>query len=156
MIYTPMTSKALRIAYAAHHGQVDKAGVPYIHHPLHVAEQMDDEVSTCVALLHDVLEDTDVTETDLRAKGFPDEVVDAVVLLTRGQGVSYRDYIERLSADPLARKVKVADLRHNSDTTRLCELPADMRRQGERLAATRYRRALEFLLKADAQPDGSP
>lgn len=155
MIYTPMTSKALRIAYVAHHGQVDKAGVPYIHHPLHVAEQMDDEVSTCVALLHDVLEDTDVAETDLRAEGFPDEVVDAVVLLTRGRGVSYRDYIERLSADPLARKVKVADLRHNSDTTRLCGLPAVMRRQGERLAATRYRRALEFLLKADAQPDGS-
>ena len=61
MIYTPLTNKALRLAYTAHHGQVDKSGVPYIFHPYHLAEQMTDEITTCVALLHDVVEDTDIT-----------------------------------------------------------------------------------------------
>ncbi len=146
MIYTPLTNRALRIAYAGHHGQVDKAGLPYIHHLLYVAEQMDDEASTCVALMHDVLEDTSVTVSDLRDESIPDEVVDAVMLLTRERGVPYMDYIRKLSANPIARKVKVADLRHNSDVTRLCELPDEMRQQGERLAETRYRPALEVLL----------
>lgn len=81
MIYTHLTNEAMKLAYAAHHGQVDKGGIPYIFHPFHLAEQMQDEYTTCVALLHDIVEDTDVTPEEL-AKTFPKEVVDAVVLMT--------------------------------------------------------------------------
>ena len=83
MIYTPLTNKALRFAYNAHHGQLDYNGIPYIFHPLHLAEQMDDELSCTVALLHDTVEDTHVTLADL-AKEFPPEVVDALALLIGG------------------------------------------------------------------------
>ena len=75
MIYTDLTINAMRLAYSAHNGQLDKAGLPYIFHPYHLAEQMTDEVSTCVALLHDVVEDTNVSLEDLK-KEFPTEVVD--------------------------------------------------------------------------------
>ena len=66
MIYTSLTCEAMKIAYRAHHGQTDKAGLPYVVHPFHLAEQMEDEYSVCVALLHDVVEDTDVTLEELR------------------------------------------------------------------------------------------
>ena len=68
MIYTPLTNRAMQIAYQAHHGQVDKSGLPYIFHPYHLAEQMEDEYTTCIALLHDVMEDTDVTREELAAE----------------------------------------------------------------------------------------
>ena len=74
MIYTELTIKAMNLAYNAHQGQFDKGGVPYIFHPIHLAESMDDEISTCVALLHDTVEDTDVTLEQL-AQVFPKEVV---------------------------------------------------------------------------------
>ena len=94
MIYTPMTKKALSIAYAAHHGQVDHSGLPYIHHPLHLAETMTNELACTVALLHDVVEDTAVTLEDL-AKEFPPEVVEAVGLLTHEEtsGIQGRPWI---------------------------------------------------------------
>lgn len=151
MIYTPLTCWALQIACTAHTTQLDKAGLPYIHHPLHLAEQMADEVSTCVALLHDVLEDTGMDAGDLRTTGFPDEVVNAISSLTRREGETYKDYIQRLAHDPIARKVKIADLEHNSDTSRLCCLPDDERKPIERLIKTRYRKALEFLRSYDQQ-----
>ena len=75
MIYTPLTNKAMRFAYQAHHGQLDHNGVPYIFHPIHVAEQMEEEISCCVALLHDVLEDTQVTTEEL-SREFPRPVVE--------------------------------------------------------------------------------
>ena len=81
LIYTPLTKKAMKIAYDAHRGQVDAGGVPYVFHPLHLAEQMEDEASACVALLHDIVEDTDVTLEQL-AQDFPPEVIQAVALLT--------------------------------------------------------------------------
>ncbi|MDE5833913.1 MAG: HD domain-containing protein, partial [Ruminococcus sp.] len=81
MIYTEMTNKAMRIAYEAHHGQYDVNGVPYIFHPYHIAEQMTDEITTCVALLHDVIEDTEVTFEQLEQE-FPEEVITALRLLT--------------------------------------------------------------------------
>ena len=81
MIYTPLTNRAMQIAYAAHHGQLDKCGMPYIFHPFHLAEQMDDEYAVCVALLHDVLEDTDYPREALAAE-FPAEVMVALDLLT--------------------------------------------------------------------------
>ena len=117
MIYTPLTSKAMRVAYAAHHGQLDYNGIPYIFHPIHLAEQMEDEISCCVALLHDTVEDTDVTLEQLRDM-FPAEVADAVALLTHEAGTDYFDYVREIKRHPIAKKVKLADLAHNSDLTR--------------------------------------
>lgn len=117
MIYTELTNKALKIAYAAHHGQVDKAGLPYIFHPIHLAEAMDDEVSCCAALLHDVVEDTDVTMDEL-AQEFPEEVMAVLRLLTHEEGVPYFDYVRKIKANPIAVKIKLADIAHNCDQTR--------------------------------------
>ena len=126
MVYTPQTIRAMQIAYDAHHGQTDKAGVPYIFHPLHLAEQMDDEVSCCVALLHDVVEDTEVTLEQL-AQEFPAAVVDAVKLLTHDPAADYFDYVRCIKANSIARKVKLADLAHNSNASRFAgvEVPKD-------------------------------
>ena len=117
MIYTPMTIRAMRLAYRAHEGQMDYSGVPYIYHPMHLAEQMDDEVSCTVALLHDVVEDTDVTAEEL-AREFPQEVVEAVLLLTHDDQTDYFDYVRAISRNPVAKKVKLADVAHNSDESR--------------------------------------
>ena len=122
MIYTELTRKAMHIAYNAHHGQVDKSGVPYIFHPIHLAEAMDDEVSCCAALLHDVVEDTDVTLEDL-AKEFPADIVAAVRLLTHEDGVPDEEYLTAIRANPIALKVKLADNAHNSDQFRLAGTP---------------------------------
>ena len=118
MIYTELTRKAMCLAYKAHHGQLDKSGVPYIFHPYHIAEQMNDEISVCAALLHDVVEDSDITPDELAAE-FPPEVVKTVMLLTHDDNEEYLDYIRRISGDPAAAKIKLADLRHNSDISRL-------------------------------------
>ena len=117
MIYTPLTCKAMHIAYNAHHGQLDKSGAPYIFHPIHLAEQMDDEYACCAALLHDVVEDTAVTLEDLQ-KEFPEEVVEAVRLLTHLEEVPDEEYLLAIRENPLALKVKLADNAHNSDQTR--------------------------------------
>ena len=118
MIYTELTMKAMKLAYHAHHGQLDKGGVPYIFHPIHLAEEMEDEISTCVALLHDTVEDTAVTLEQL-AEEFPQEVVDAVRLLTHSYGVEYFDYIRAIKGNPVAVRVKLADLSHNGDSSRV-------------------------------------
>lgn len=122
MIYTPLTNKAMRLAYTAHHGQTDQSGMPYIFHPYHLAEQMTDEITACVALLHDVVEDTDVTFAELERE-FPKEVTDALRLLTHDDGTDYFAYVRAIKANPVAKAVKLADLAHNSDETRLvgCE-----------------------------------
>ena len=117
MIYTLLTKQAMRLAYEAHHGQFDKSGIPYILHPVHLAEQMDDEISCCVALLHDTVEDTDITLEDL-ARRFPAEVVEAVSLLTHREGVPYFDYVRAIKSNPVAVRVKLADLAHNGDQSR--------------------------------------
>ena len=122
MVYSELTNRALRLAYAAHHGQTDKCGVPYIFHPCHLAEQRKDEVSCCVALLHDVVEDTDVTFEDLAAEGYPEEVLAALRLLTHHPEEPYFDYVKRIKSNPIATKVKLADLAHNSDLTRMDEI----------------------------------
>lgn len=120
MIYTELTKKAMRLAYAAHHGQYDKSGVPYIFHPYHIAEQMQDEISCCVALLHDVVEDTDITIEELERE-FPASVTDAVLLLTHENGIDYFDYVRAISSNPIARNVKLADIAHNRDLSRISE-----------------------------------
>ena len=122
MIYTPLTNRALVFAYNAHHGQLDYNGIPYIFHPLHLAEQMDDEISCCAALLHDVVEDTAVTLEEL-AREFPAEVVEVVALLTHddnaeSDNADYFSYLLPIKAHPIAKKVKLADIAHNSDQTR--------------------------------------
>lgn len=117
MIYTELTNKAMRIAYEAHAGQVDKSGTPYVFHPYHLAEQMGDELTTCAALLHDVVEDTGITLDELSME-FPPEVVEALALLTHDPAVPYLDYVSKVAEDPIARAVKLADLAHNMDETR--------------------------------------
>ena len=135
MIYTELTIKAMNLAYNAHHGQFDKGGVPYIFHPIHLAEEMDDEISTCVALLHDTVEDTAVTLEDLAAQ-FPAEVVNAVRLLTHGEDVDYFDYVRAIRQNPIAVKVKLADLRQNGDPKRICN-QGNQERRREKYAAAR-------------------
>ena len=117
MIYTPLTQKAMIVAYEAHHMQLDYNGVPYIFHPIHLAEQMDDEISCTVALLHDVVEDTSVT-LDMLRNNFPEVVIQVISLLTHNDNEDYFDYVRRLKTNPIARKIKLADLDHNSDQSR--------------------------------------
>lgn len=119
MIYTDQTKKALKLCFEAHKDQLDKSGMPYVFHPLHVAEQMKDEITTIVALLHDVVEDTHYTLDDLRGMGFPAEAIDALRLLTHDPAVPYMDYVAAIKPNPVARAVKLADLNHNSDLSRL-------------------------------------
>ncbi|MBQ7828704.1 MAG: GTP pyrophosphokinase [Clostridia bacterium] len=119
MIYTALTKKAMKVCFEAHKDQLDKTGLPYVFHPFHLAEQMDDEISTVCALLHDVVEDTDTTLEDLGSMGFPKEALEALALLTHAPEVPYMDYVREISRNPIATKVKIADLKHNSDITRL-------------------------------------
>ena len=119
MLYTELTKKAMKISFDAHKNQVDKTGVPYVFHPMHLAEQMKDEYGCCVALLHDVIEDTDMTFEDLEKEGFPKDVINALKLLTHDISIPYMDYVREIKKNELARKVKLADLRHNSDLSRL-------------------------------------
>ena len=142
MIYTELTNRALKLAYEAHHGQVDKGGVPYIFHPIHLAEQMEDETAVCAALLHDVVEDTSVTLERL-AREFPREVVEAVRLLTREKGTDYFDYVRAIRQNPVARAVKRADLVHNADESRLAG--SGMPEEVQARRREKYRRALEIL-----------
>ena len=118
MIYTELTKKAMKIAYDAHHGQTDQSGMPYIFHPYHLAEQMEDEITICAALLHDVVEDTEVTFEELE-KDFPKEVIDILKLLTHEDDEDYFEYVRRIKDHPGAKAVKMADLAHNSDQGRL-------------------------------------
>ncbi len=119
MIYTQLTKKALRIAFDVHKEQTDKTGLPYVFHPFHLAEQMDDEASVCTALLHDVVEDGDITIDDLKTEGFTDEILSAVALLTHDASVPYMEYVAEVKKNPIAKKVKLADLHHNSDLSRM-------------------------------------
>ena len=147
MVYTPLTNKALIFAYNAHHGQLDYNGIPFIFHPLHLAEQMDDEISCCAALLHDIVEDTELTLDDLR-KEFPEEVVKIVALLTHEDSAEYNytdyfSYIEKIKENPIARKVKLADIAHNSDQTRC--VGSGLSAEQLTFWQQKYQKALEIL-----------
>ena len=119
MIYTEQTKKAMKLCFEAHKAQTDKSGMPYVFHPFHLAEQMTDEKTVTLALLHDVVEDSSYNFDDLISMGFDSEVVDALRLLTHEEGVPYMDYVAEIKKNPLSRAVKLADLAHNSDLTRL-------------------------------------
>jgi (p)ppGpp synthase/HD superfamily hydrolase len=115
----PDLERAIVVAVSAHKGQRDKYGRPYILHPLTLMLKMTDETSMTAAVLHDVVEDTTLTLSDLRNEGFPDEVIAAVGSLSKNEKESYDEYIERVSRDPLAVKVKLADLEDNMRITRM-------------------------------------
>ena len=144
MIYTPVTKIALKLCFEAHKDQVDKSGMPYVFHPFHLAEQMTDEETTVVALLHDVIEDTDYTLEDLTEMGFSENVLRAISLMTHDEGVPYMDYVARIKANPIARAVKLADLRHNSNISRLDKVGT---RDFERVE--KYKKAINLLESSD-------
>lgn len=140
MIYTDLTKKALKLSFEAHKNQVDKSGMPYVYHPFHLAEQMDNEYTTVVALLHDVVEDTNYTFDDLIEMNFPSEVIEALKLLTHSKDIDYLDYVRRIKKNEMARKVKLADLLHNSDITRLDEIDDKVL-----IRVEKYKEAIEIL-----------
>ena len=129
MPYTPLTKRALDLSFEAHRDQRDKSGRPYVYHPFHLADQMRDETSACVALLHDVVEDGHYSLEDLRRAGMTDEVVAGVAALTHDLAVPYLTYVMGLRANPVARVVKLADLRHNANLSRLDEVTDKDRRR---------------------------
>ena len=140
MLYTELTNKAIRTCFDAHKKKNDLGGIPYVFHPFHLAEQMETEEETCAALLHDVVEDTDMTFADLEKKGFPSDVLDALKLLTHDKSVPYLQYVEALSGNRIAARVKLADLRHNSDLTRMDEIT-----ETELKRVEKYKAAMQLL-----------
>ena len=145
MINTKLTRLASKIAYKAHEGQTDKAGVPYIFHPIHIAEQMDSEESCVVALLHDVIEDSDIT-LEILNKYFNDDIITALRVLTKKENDDYVMYIKRVKTNKLATKVKIKDLEHNRDLTRLDEVTdKDKKRSMKYWEAIRYLEDIETI-----------
>lgn len=141
MINTKLTRKAMIIAYNAHQNQFDRAGVPYIFHPIHLAEQMNSETECIVALLHDVVEDTSITFAELE-KEFSNEVIEILKLLTHDKKTDYLSYIKKLKNNSVAKKVKIADIKHNADESRLDKVNAK-----DILRRNKYKKALEILEK---------
>ena len=136
----PMLELALSIATGAHKGQFDKAGVDYIEHPIYVASQVDTEEEKAVALLHDVIEDSPFTAEELLLAGLPETVVAAVQILSKKKGQDYQTYLENVKSNPLARIVKLADLKHNSDLSRLSSVTdKDLER------FEKYKKAIDYL-----------
>ncbi|MBN1965898.1 MAG: HD domain-containing protein [Anaerolineae bacterium] len=138
---------AIRLAVTAHDGQTQIDGRPYVLHPLHMMFMLEgDEDAMIVAVLHDVVEDTPVTLDDLRADGYAEHIIAAVEHVTRRDDESYEKFIARIKPHPLARKVKLADLRDNMDVLRLPEI---RERDVERLR--RYRAAWDVLMAEEAR-----
>lgn len=144
MIYTKMTKIAMKLCFEAHKNQKDKTGLPYVFHPFHLAEQMSDEATTIVALLHDVVEDSDYTLEDLEKMGFGAEILDALRLLTHLPEVPYMEYVANIKKNPIARTVKLADLAHNSDMSRL-----DTIAEYDNIRQRKYLAAIELLNSTD-------
>ena len=134
------SEKAYEIAKKAHLGQIDKAGEDYIKHPEKVASFVNSDEEKAVAYLHDVIEDTELTLEDLREYGFSEEVLKAVDVITKKKGQDYQTYLNSVKENKLARVVKLADLRHNSDLTRLINITEkDIERK------EKYQKAIDFL-----------
>ena len=135
-----MFDLALSIAKKAHKGQYDKAGVDYIEHPLFLASLVDTQEEKAVALLHDVLEDSPYTAEELILAGLPETIVSAVQILTKEKGQDYQQYLELVKSSPIARRVKLADLKHNSDLSRLATVTEKDLEQLEK-----YKKAIDYL-----------
>ena len=140
MIYTPMTKRAMKLCFEAHKDQVDKSGIPYVFHPIHLAEQMQDEETTIVALLHDVIEDTKYTIDDLRELGFSENILISISLMTHDDTVPYMEYIEQLKKNRIAAIVKRADLIHNSELSRLERID-----EKTMIRVKKYKQAIDIL-----------
>ena len=140
-----LLEKSINFALEVHAGQTDRYGRPYILHPLHLMSQMDTEVEMMAAVLHDVIEDSDTTLDDLRRLGLPEEVIEAVSLLTHDEADSYEDYVRKLKPNAVARKIKLADLAHNMAIRRM-----DRVTEKDAARLDKYRRAWE-ILTTDAQ-----
>ena len=136
----PMLELALSIAMEAHRGQFDKAGIDYIEHPIYVASQVDSEEEKAVALQHDVIEDSPFTAKELLLAGLPETVVTAVQVLTKKKEQDYQIYLDTVKSNPLARVVKLADLKHNSDLSRL-ETITDKDLEG----LEKYKKTIDYL-----------
>lgn len=132
-----MLNKALNIACKAHSEQTDKAGAPYILHPMRVALHCQTENEKIVALLHDVIEDTPITLEELKTEGFSEELLDALRCLTKIEGEDYKTFIKRVSTNSVATKVKIQDLKDNMDISRLKGKP--------HWKMETYKEALEYL-----------
>ena len=134
-----LLEEALRIATQAHAGQVDRYGQPYILHPLRVMARVETVDEKIVAILHDVVEDTDWTFPQLREAGFPTHIIEALDCVTKREGEEYSAFVERSASNPLALRVKLADLEDNMDLRRLDEISErDRQRLNRYLSA--YRR----------------
>lgn len=132
--------KALKIATEAHEGQVDKGGQPYILHPIEVAKSFSDEIYAATALLHDVIEDTNISLSDLSKLGIPKAVIDAVDALTKRPEEEYVQYLNRVKSNPISRDVKLSDLAHNMQ---LCRLSHPTKEDLDRIK--KYQDAVEYL-----------
>lgn len=142
MIYTKMTQRAMKLCFEAHKGQLDKGGMPYVFHLFHIAEQMEIEETITVALLHDVIEDTEYALQDLTDMGFSEQVTTAMSLLMHDKSELCMDYIAKIKENSIARIVKLADLRHNSDLSRLSVVDENAIQRVQK-----YKEAIEYLQK---------
>ena len=137
--YSELVDLALKIAIRAHEGQKDKSGREYVMHPIRVAERCKDSKAKIVALLHDTLEDTDVTREYLLEQGFPEEIVEGILSVTRLEGETYEEFVRRASINPIGKEVKKADLEDNMDIRRLKEITdEDVKRLRKYLRAWQY------------------
>lgn len=127
------------MASIKHYGQKDKANKPYFFHLLYVMNNLDDLNAKIVGVLHDILEDTDITINDLFKYGFSEDIVIAVEILTKSKNQKYMDYIENIKKNYIATKVKLIDLKHNMDLTRLSEISDnDLKRTIKYIKAYKY------------------
>ena len=133
--------RAIEIAARVHAVQVDKGGAPYILHPLRVMLRVAPGAQQIVAVLHDVVEDSEVTFEDLEREGFSTEVISGLRAVTKVEGESYEDFVARAALDPVGKAVKLADLMENSDLSRI---PEPSQKDLERVA--KYGRAIEYLM----------
>ncbi len=139
-----LLKKAQEIADKAHAGQTDKAGAAYILHPMRVADRCSTDEERIVALLHDTIEDTDITAETLFVEGFPQQIIDAILSVTRNDGESYSDFIIRAAKNPIGRCVKLHDLEDNMDISRLPHLSeSDIPRLNKYIDAYRYLKNLK-------------
>lgn len=144
MKWDELYDRALKIAIQAHRGQKDKSGREYVMHPIRVAERCKSPRAKIVALLHDTLEDTDVTVEYLRSKGFPEEIVIGVLSVTKQEGETYDDFVKRASADVIGREVKIADLEDNMDIRRLKVIKDD-----DVVRLRKYLHAWQYLIQLE-------
>ena len=138
-INSPMIKKAMNLAFNAHEGQTDKGGMAYIMHPFYIASKLNEEDEIITALLHDTLEDSNLTKEDLLNAGFSTDIIEAIDILTRKQD-DYFDYIYKVKKNDLARKIELLDLKHNMDLTRLEKITNKDIKRNEK-----YKKAIEIL-----------